>query len=226
MIDRLVHPAGVLTLGGQSYKTKARQDLVTAQADNQRVKIRPARRGQFSPAVDSPSGAASEFTPKHHGPASSPKPSGSASVTPTGARTRQAKIDDGCQRIGDSERRNHRRSTAILLPPEGNIRWAKASKQSLVPSSLRQAIPARLRNSLELAKTGLVRHSEAGTQYVSLALTDTPRDAVMQGSIDSANDTRDNARLESPFGRHNIELIDQEALTLVGQTEVVLMRVR
>ena len=41
MIDRLVHHAEVLTLGGQSYRTKARRDLMTAQTNNQRGQNSP-----------------------------------------------------------------------------------------------------------------------------------------------------------------------------------------
>jgi DNA replication protein DnaC len=41
MIDRLVHYAEVLTLGGQSYRTKARRDLMTAQTNNQRGQNSP-----------------------------------------------------------------------------------------------------------------------------------------------------------------------------------------
>lgn len=36
MIDRLVHHSDVLTLGGQSYRTKTRNDLMTAKNNNQR----------------------------------------------------------------------------------------------------------------------------------------------------------------------------------------------
>ena len=41
MIGRLVHDAEVLTLGGQSYRTKARRDLITAQTNNQRGQNSP-----------------------------------------------------------------------------------------------------------------------------------------------------------------------------------------
>ena len=41
MIDRLVHHAEVLTLGGQSYRTKTRRDLMTAQTNNQRGQDSP-----------------------------------------------------------------------------------------------------------------------------------------------------------------------------------------
>ena len=58
-----------------------------------------------------------------------------------------------------------------------------------VLSALEQAIHTRRRGSFEFTSTVLVHHSDAGSQYVSLALTDALRDAGMQGSIGSVGDS-------------------------------------
>lgn len=51
---------------------------------------------------------------------------------------------------------------------------------------------------------------DAGTQYVSLALTDALREAGMQGSIGSVGDVLDNALMESTIGLYKAEMIDLE----------------
>lgn len=73
-------------------------------------------------------------------------------------------------------------------------------RSDLVLSALEQAIPTRRRGSFEFTSTGLVDHRDAGTQYVSLALTDALRETGMQGSIGSVGDALDNALLESTIG--------------------------
>lgn len=75
-------------------------------------------------------------------------------------------------------------------------------------SALEQAIHTRRRGSFEFTSTGLVHHRDAGTQYVSLALTDALREAGMQGSIGSVSDALDNALMESTIGLYKTELID------------------
>ena len=57
MVDRLVHHAEVLTLDGQSYRTKTRRHLISAQANNQRGQFHPPLiAGMKAPELAQPTG--------------------------------------------------------------------------------------------------------------------------------------------------------------------------
>lgn len=100
-------------------------------------------------------------------------------------------------------------------------RASMTRRSDLVLSALEQAIHTRRRGSFEFTSTGLVHHSDAGIQYVSLALTDALRDAGMQGSIGSVGDALDNALMESTIGLYKTELIDLESTRRwTGRNEV------
>lgn len=90
-----------------------------------------------------------------------------------------------------------------------------ASKTTpLVLSALQQAIFTRRRGSTDhgfaFTTTGLVHHSDAGSQYTSLAFTDELRQAGITGSIGSVGDALDNALMESTIGLYKTEVIDHE----------------
>jgi transposase InsO family protein len=55
--------------------------------------------------------------------------------------------------------------------------------------------------------TGLVHHSDAGSQYTSIAFTDRLRDYGIDASIGSVGDAYDNALAESTIGLYKTELI-------------------
>jgi putative transposase len=78
----------------------------------------------------------------------------------------------------------------------------------LVTDALRQALDVRHRQQTGWAATGLVHHSDAGTQYTSLALTAELRDAGVTGSIGTVGDALDNALCESTIGLFKTEAID------------------
>ena len=100
-------------------------------------------------------------------------------------------------------------------------RASMTRRSDLVLSALEQAICTRRRGSSEFTSTGLVHHSDAGTQYVFLALTDALREAGMQGSIGSVGDALDNALMESTIGLYKTELIDLETTRRwTGRNEV------
>ena len=100
-------------------------------------------------------------------------------------------------------------------------RASTTRRSDLVLSALEQAIHTRRRGSFESTSTGLVHHSDAGTQYVSLALTDALREVGMQGSIGSVGDALDNALMESTIGLCKTELIDLETTrSWTGRNEV------
>jgi putative transposase len=65
----------------------------------------------------------------------------------------------------------------------------------------------------------LVHHSDAGSQYTSIAFTEALREAGIAGSIGSVGDALDNALMESAVGLYNSELIDSRP-TFTGSAEL------
>ena len=95
-----------------------------------------------------------------------------------------------------------------------------ASKTTpLVSSALEQALFTRRRGNAGFTATGLVHHSDAGSQYTSLAFTEALLDAGIAGSIGSVGDALDNALMESTIGLYKTELIDRQR-SWAGRNEV------
>jgi putative transposase len=80
----------------------------------------------------------------------------------------------------------------------------------LVLSALEQALFTRRRTNVECTSTGLLHHSDAGSQYVSLAFTEALNDAGITASIGSIGDALDNALMESTLGLFKTEVIEHE----------------
>lgn len=80
----------------------------------------------------------------------------------------------------------------------------------LVLSALEQALFSRRRTNVEFTATGLLHHSDAGSQYVSLAFTEALHEAGITGSIGSVGDALDNALMESTIGLFKTEVIEHE----------------
>jgi putative transposase len=80
----------------------------------------------------------------------------------------------------------------------------------LVTCALQQALFTRRRTNATFTATGLLHHSDAGSQYVSLAFTEALREAGITGSIGSVGDALDNALMESTIGLFKTEVIDHE----------------
>jgi transposase InsO family protein len=89
----------------------------------------------------------------------------------------------------------------------------------LVTSVLEQAVFTR-RRQLQFTATGLIHHSDAGSQYVSLAFTEALRDAGIAGSIGTVGDALDNALMESTIGLYKTELIDNHDRSWTGRADV------
>ncbi len=89
--------------------------------------------------------------------------------------------------------------------------WRVMSSKTtpLVTSVLEQALFTRRRTDLRFTATGLIHHSDAGSQYTSLAFTEALRDSGIAGSIGSVGDALDNALMESAVGLYKTELIDR-----------------
>jgi putative transposase len=90
----------------------------------------------------------------------------------------------------------------------------------LVLSALEQALFTRRRTSMEFTADGLVHHSDAGSQYTSLAFTEALLDAGITGSIGSVGDALDNALMESTIGLFKTEVIDHEQTSWAGWRDV------
>jgi transposase InsO family protein len=90
----------------------------------------------------------------------------------------------------------------------------------LVLSVLEQALFTRRRADARFTAAGVVHHSDAGSQYTSIAFTDTLVEAGLAGSIGSVGDALDNALMESTIGLYKTELIDRHPRSWSGRGEV------
>ena len=88
--------------------------------------------------------------------------------------------------------------------------WRVSSSKTtpLVMSALEQALFTRRRGDVAFTSTGLVFHSDAGSQYTSIAFTEALIDAGIAGSIGSVGDALDNALMESTIGLFKTEVIE------------------
>lgn len=71
-------------------------------------------------------------------------------------------------------------------------------------------------------KTGLVHHSDYGTQYTSLLFGYTLRKADFLGSMGSVGDAYDNALAESFFATLESELLDRQSWTTRQQLSMAV----
>jgi putative transposase len=85
-------------------------------------------------------------------------------------------------------------------------RAARSMKTALVLDALEQALWTRRRDGRgDLA--GLVHHTDAGSQYTSIAFTERLAAAGVSGSVGTVGDAYDNALAESVIGLFKTELI-------------------
>ena len=100
--------------------------------------------------------------------------------------------------------------------------WRAASTMTtaLVSAALDQALFARRRADTRFTATGLVHHSDAGSQYTSIAYTTALIDAGIAPSIGSVGDALDNALMESTIGLYKTELIDRPHRSWAGLQQV------
>lgn len=99
-------------------------------------------------------------------------------------------------------------------------RVATSMRTFLVTDALRQAIDVRHRAEAHWAHGRLVHHSDAGSQYVSLALTAELAQAGIAGSIGTVGDALDNALCESAIGLFKTEAINDGGPTWKNHAEV------
>ena len=100
--------------------------------------------------------------------------------------------------------------------------WRVTTSKStpLVHSVLEQALFTRRRHNSSFTPSGLVHHSDAGSQYTSLIFTEALLEAGITGSIGSVGDALDNALMESAIGLFKTELIHRRPGSWSGRNEV------
>ena len=91
------------------------------------------------------------------------------------------------------------------------VGWRAATQMTteLVLDCLEHAIWSRRREGIE-DLTGLVHHTDAGSQYTSFAFTQRLIDEGVDASVGSVGDAYDNALAESQIGLYKSELIHPE----------------
>ncbi len=82
-------------------------------------------------------------------------------------------------------------------------------KTSLVLDALEQAIWARTQEGVA-GLDGLIHHTDAGSQYTSIAFTERLAAAGVDGSVGSVGDAYDNALAETVIGLYKTELIKRQ----------------
>jgi putative transposase len=87
-------------------------------------------------------------------------------------------------------------------------RVSPSKETPLVQAALEHAVATRKRHHLTFTTKGILHHSDAGSQYTSLAFTTDLTEAKITGSIGSVGDALDNALMESTIGLYKTELID------------------
>ena len=91
-------------------------------------------------------------------------------------------------------------------------RVSASMRTDCVLDALEQAIYAHRGDAL----TGLVHHSDAGSQYLSMRYTDRLVDAGIAPSVGSQGDAYDNALAESVIGLYKTEVIRRTPCGLAG----------
>jgi transposase InsO family protein len=90
-------------------------------------------------------------------------------------------------------------------------RVMSTKETELVASAVEQSLATRRRYNSRFTTTGLVHHSDAGSQYTSIAFTEALNEAGIAGSIGTVGDALDNALMESTIGLYKTELINHRS---------------
>ncbi len=103
-------------------------------------------------------------------------------------------------------------------------RVSGSMRTQLVLDAFRQALHTRHRGTASWARGGtgsqLVHHSDAGSQYTSVAFTAELLEAGIAGSIGTVGDALDNALCESTIGLFKTEAIDDGGPTWTDRSAV------
>lgn len=97
---------------------------------------------------------------------------------------------------------------------------ATSKTTELVSRALDQAVSVRRRNDVTFIADGVLVHSDAGSQYTSLAYSQKLHDHGLVGSIGRVGTAYDNALMESTIGLFKTELIHARATGWQSRQEV------
>jgi putative transposase len=104
-------------------------------------------------------------------------------------------------------------------------RVAMSMRTQLVLDALEQAVWVRRREGSIAGLAGLIHHTDAGSQYTSIAFTERLAEAGVSPSIGTVGDAFDNALAESVIGLYKSELINpQRPWKNVDQVEIATLR--
>ena len=78
----------------------------------------------------------------------------------------------------------------------------------------------RQRSSASFVANGVIVHSDAGSQYTSLAFTEKLLDLGLAPSVGRVGTAYDNALIESTIGLYKTELVDRRATGWDGRQDV------
>ena len=90
----------------------------------------------------------------------------------------------------------------------------------LVMRALEQAVSVRRRTDRRFVADGVIHHSDAGSQYTSLAFSQKLLDHGVNGSIGRVGTAYDNALMESTIGLFKSELIHARSTSWCSRQEV------
>jgi putative transposase len=96
----------------------------------------------------------------------------------------------------------------------------------LVERTLLQAVSARKRADPLFVGDGIIVHSDAGSQYTSLAFTEKLIDLGFAGSIGRVGTAYDNALIESTIGLYKTELVHRRRIGWDSREELELATAR
>jgi transposase InsO family protein len=100
--------------------------------------------------------------------------------------------------------------------------YALRSKKGveLATRPLLQAVSERERSGVELAVGGVIIHSDAGSEYTSLAFTQKVMELGLSASVGRVGTAHDNALIESTIGLYKAELVDRNAVGWRSRSEL------
>jgi transposase InsO family protein len=113
----------------------------------------------------------------------------------------------------------HRVLRGRVLPPHPRVARDDHQDHGARDSVLEQALFTRRYSEFQFTATGLVHHSDAGSQYTAIAFTEALREAGITSSIGSVGDALANALMESAVGLYKSELIGQHP-AFTGRAEL------
>ena len=100
------------------------------------------------------------------------------------------------------------------------FRVATSKSAELVTRALEQAISVRRRSDPFFVSQGVIVHSDAGSQFTSLAFSQKLLDHGLNGSIGRVGTAYDNALMESTIGLYKTELIHVGRKSWISRQEV------